>query len=770
MTPRIVDGDLPDQNVEVIVNAWNRNLIPWWLLLPQGVSRAIKRRAGNGPFRELGRMGMIPLGGAVETGAGRLPFKAIMHVAGINLLWRSSEWSVRESTRNAVALAKRRGFRSVAFPLIGAGSGGGKADRVLGWMTDELRAIEYDGEVVVVRYRGRPLKYIHLPPVGWYHVGVPSPRCLCSIESPPSWPSCLPRPPSVRTGRPIPIRPAALLGSAKYRAPAPVVNVVMHPNGGAAYLLLNDGRVAVCELSTGKVEVKFRDFLHPTSLAVSPSGRQLLTVSYEAAVIWDTISGKELHRIKYPAKQGERSIFNGGFFAPDGKSLVISRGGILYDYPFEGEPKELAKASIYSTPNLSPDGKLFAFDTRDREPQMTVFDARTLKSVAVIRTSYLAAGSPVRVAFAPDGKTAAAPDGLSKGLTIYDLDTAKPVQELRWAGPRPGGTDQLSGPPIFSADGRTLYGPSITGLIRRWDVAKSEELPPLEGHRTSALLALTPDGRRLVSADRDGVVRVWDAATGKQLSADTGYMGKVYAVASPDARTALLADGGGRIDRWNLANGARLNAIRAATPTPPTQGRPVDPQFGWLPDGRRCYYCDPDVGTVELFEAASGKGQGTLKFGPFVAATPSPDGRSFAVKRDARTLTLLGTDGKSLWERDDLIENGEITAATFSRDGKYLLVGVFQTSGEKPEGTLEVHKLDPATGKFLAKAVPPSRLAASRRPVEPPKFTRDGSRIVIREMSMDQFMVEAPTFESVQGAGRRPSGHHRRQALHPRRG
>ena len=42
----VVQGDLLDQNVDVIVNAWNRNFIPWWLLLPQGVSGAIKKRAG----------------------------------------------------------------------------------------------------------------------------------------------------------------------------------------------------------------------------------------------------------------------------------------------------------------------------------------------------------------------------------------------------------------------------------------------------------------------------------------------------------------------------------------------------------------------------------------------------------------------------------------------------------------------------------------------------------------------------------------------------
>lgn len=83
---KVVESDLLDQDVEVIVNAWNRNIIPWRLLVSHGVSGAIKRRGGYQPFRELGRHGAIPLGEAVETGPGRLPFKAIIHVAGINVL------------------------------------------------------------------------------------------------------------------------------------------------------------------------------------------------------------------------------------------------------------------------------------------------------------------------------------------------------------------------------------------------------------------------------------------------------------------------------------------------------------------------------------------------------------------------------------------------------------------------------------------------------------------------------------------------------------
>jgi len=153
MDIKIMDGDLLDQDVEVVVNAWNRNIIPWWLLLPQGVSGAIKKRGGYAPFRELARHGPIPLGGAVQTTAGRLPFKAMIHVAGISMFWRSSERSIRDSVRNAIRLAAENGYRSIAFPLIGAGTGGGGEERVLSIMQDELRQLEFEGQVRIVLYR-----------------------------------------------------------------------------------------------------------------------------------------------------------------------------------------------------------------------------------------------------------------------------------------------------------------------------------------------------------------------------------------------------------------------------------------------------------------------------------------------------------------------------------------------------------------------------------------------------------------------------------------
>lgn len=150
---RVVSGDLLDQSADVIVNAWNRNIIPWWLLLPQGVSGAIKRRAGYQPFLELGRLGAIPVGGAVVTGPGRLACKAIIHVAGINMLWTATRASIVGAVCSAMAIAQERSYTSIAFPVIGAGTGGFGEEGALALMLEAFAGIDATADVVIVKFR-----------------------------------------------------------------------------------------------------------------------------------------------------------------------------------------------------------------------------------------------------------------------------------------------------------------------------------------------------------------------------------------------------------------------------------------------------------------------------------------------------------------------------------------------------------------------------------------------------------------------------------------
>lgn len=152
---QIAEGNLLNQNVEVIVNAWNRNIIPWWLLLPQGVSGQIKKHGGWQPFQEVSKHGAISLGGAVLTGAGKLPFKGIIHVAGINLFWQASEKSIRDSVRNVLKIVNEQKFTSVAFPIIGAGSGGFKKAKAKLIMLDELKPIKTDAKTIIVEYNNQ---------------------------------------------------------------------------------------------------------------------------------------------------------------------------------------------------------------------------------------------------------------------------------------------------------------------------------------------------------------------------------------------------------------------------------------------------------------------------------------------------------------------------------------------------------------------------------------------------------------------------------------
>jgi O-acetyl-ADP-ribose deacetylase (regulator of RNase III) len=150
MIPKIVEGNLLTQDVEIIVNSWNRNIIPWWLLLPQGVSGAIKREGGVEPFKELSKIGSIPLGEARLTSAGKLPYKGIIHVSGINMFWFATKYSVTKSVENSMKIIDKNNYKSVAFPLIGSGSGNRGKEWSLKIISEAFNQIESNAKVTIV--------------------------------------------------------------------------------------------------------------------------------------------------------------------------------------------------------------------------------------------------------------------------------------------------------------------------------------------------------------------------------------------------------------------------------------------------------------------------------------------------------------------------------------------------------------------------------------------------------------------------------------------
>lgn len=69
--------------------------------------------------------------------------------------WVSSQRSIQRSVVSAMELVNQHGFASVAFPVIGGGTGGTQADRALTWMLQSLERVESNAAVTVVQYSRR---------------------------------------------------------------------------------------------------------------------------------------------------------------------------------------------------------------------------------------------------------------------------------------------------------------------------------------------------------------------------------------------------------------------------------------------------------------------------------------------------------------------------------------------------------------------------------------------------------------------------------------
>lgn len=135
----VVIGDITTVETEAIVNAANNEL---WM--GSGVAGAIKRAGGEEIEREAMSKGPIRVGEAVATGAGRLPYKAVIHAAAMGFeggrpIPASAE-TVRSATAHSLRLCAVLGIRSVVFPALGTGVRGLDVDACARAMVDAVRA------------------------------------------------------------------------------------------------------------------------------------------------------------------------------------------------------------------------------------------------------------------------------------------------------------------------------------------------------------------------------------------------------------------------------------------------------------------------------------------------------------------------------------------------------------------------------------------------------------------------------------------------------
>jgi O-acetyl-ADP-ribose deacetylase len=140
---RLVKGDITERNVDAIVNAANS-----YLKHGGGVAAAIVRKGGTIIQKESDKIitarGLVPVGSAVITTAGKLPCKAVIHTVGPRMGEGNEDYKLRKSVRSSLLLASERGFKSISMPAISSGIFGFPKDRCAKILVEESKTFLQD--------------------------------------------------------------------------------------------------------------------------------------------------------------------------------------------------------------------------------------------------------------------------------------------------------------------------------------------------------------------------------------------------------------------------------------------------------------------------------------------------------------------------------------------------------------------------------------------------------------------------------------------------
>jgi O-acetyl-ADP-ribose deacetylase len=133
-TVEVLEGDITALEIDAIANAANTDLAHGG-----GVAGAISRAGGPEVQRESDAKAPIGLGEAVETTAGDMPARWVIHAATMRLGGPTSADVIRRATASTLARADALGARSLALVAFGTGVGGFPLEEAARIEVEEVR-------------------------------------------------------------------------------------------------------------------------------------------------------------------------------------------------------------------------------------------------------------------------------------------------------------------------------------------------------------------------------------------------------------------------------------------------------------------------------------------------------------------------------------------------------------------------------------------------------------------------------------------------------
>lgn len=136
MQVHVAQADITNLPVDAIVNPANSLGV-----MDEGVAAAICRYGGQGIQSEAMSRAPVPVGAAMVTAGGELPARHVIHAPTMEEPgMRIGAENVRRAARAALIAADANRLEVIAFPGMGAGTGGLSAEEASRALVEEIRA------------------------------------------------------------------------------------------------------------------------------------------------------------------------------------------------------------------------------------------------------------------------------------------------------------------------------------------------------------------------------------------------------------------------------------------------------------------------------------------------------------------------------------------------------------------------------------------------------------------------------------------------------